>query len=72
MTEHRPARGAIIRLFGVILIFLGMLDSMLSWRAGMAVSDFVVVLFAAGAGIYALGAIRGRRRTSPSTQASRQ
>ncbi len=72
MTENRPARGANIRLFGVILVFLGVLDSMLSWRAGMAVSDFFVVLVAAGVGVYALGAIRGRRRASPDPRTPRQ
>jgi len=69
MTETRPERGAILRLFGVILLFLGALDFMLSWRAGLAIDAFYVFLFGAGALFYAVGAIRReggpRRRTSP-------
>ena len=34
-----PSRGAIIRLFGVILIILGTLNSMLMWRGGFMLSS---------------------------------
>ena len=64
-STDRPVirKGSIIKLFGVVLIFLGAMDSMLSWRGGFAVEDFYIGLLAAGVVIYALGAIRGQRRT---------
>ncbi len=65
MENDEPGKGAIIKLFGVVLIFLGTLDSMLSWRGGFAVSDFYVFLIASGVLLYAVGAIRcgsGSRR----------
>jgi len=70
MNQARPERGAILRLFGVVLLFLGGLDFMLSWRAGLAVDSFYVFLFGAGALFYALGAIRreGGPRRRPSHQ----
>jgi len=68
MNNHamprRPAKkGVVIKLFGVILIFLGVLDSMLSWRGGFAVSESFMLLFAAGILLYAFGAIRGGNRS---------
>ena len=58
-----PRKGSIIKLFGVVLIFLGAMDSMLSWRGGFAVAGFYIALIAAGVVVYALGAVRGQRRT---------
>jgi hypothetical protein len=59
MIENPRARkGVITKLFGVILIFLATLDGMLSWRGGIDISDFYLFLFAAGAFLFALGAIR--------------
>ena len=62
MLEETTARrkGAVLRLFGVILVTLGGFDSMLSWRGGFAVSGFYVLLIALGLFLFALGAIRGR------------
>ena len=54
----RARRGVITKLFGVILVFLATLDGMLSWRGGIAISDFYLFLFAAGLFLFALGAIR--------------
>ncbi|MFQ5626825.1 MAG: hypothetical protein ACE5FM_09260 [Methyloligellaceae bacterium] len=51
-------RGSIMRLFGVVLIFLGTLDAMLSWRGGLALSDFYILLFALGLVFYAVGSVR--------------
>ena len=51
-------RGAIIRLFGVILIILGALDTMLSWRGGLAVPPFHGMLIVAGLFCCLVGAIR--------------
>ncbi len=52
------SKGAIIKLFGVVLIILGALDSMLFWRAGLAIGDGIVLILAAGAFLYLTGAIR--------------
>ncbi|MCP3971926.1 MAG: hypothetical protein GY717_16705 [Rhodobacteraceae bacterium] len=61
-TEPNPARGAVIRLFGVILIILGSLNSMLSWRGGFELLSLPVIMIAAGALCFAIGA--ALRRTS--------
>jgi hypothetical protein len=45
---------------GVVLIFIGAMDAMLSWRGGMAASQFYVLLLGSGLFLYALGAIRSR------------
>ena len=52
------SRGAIIRLFGVILIILGTLNTMLSWRGGFQVPDLPVLMIAAGALLCLAGGIR--------------
>jgi len=51
-------RGAIIRLFGVILVILGALDIMLSWRGGFAVAPFHAMLLVGGLLLCLIGAIR--------------
>ena len=63
MRQDGTRKGAIIKLFGVVLIFLGVLDSMLSWRGGFATSETYVLLIAFGIFVYAIGAIGfGERR----------
>lgn len=63
LGENRPRRGVAIKLFGVALIFLGVLDSMLSWRGGFQVDGAYALMMAFGVFLYALGAIRdGSRR----------
>lgn len=63
-------RGAIIRLFGAILIILGTLDVMLSWRGGVVVVPFHAMLIIAGVALCLVGAIRrqggssGRERSA--------
>lgn len=64
MSRDRGRRGAIVKLFGVVLIFLGGLDSMLSWRGGFPPNDFYLGLLAAGLLLYAAGAIRSGGRKS--------
>ena len=46
-TSKINNRGAVIKLFGVILIILGGLNSMLAWRGGFALGFVVVALTAA-------------------------
>ncbi|MFQ5437213.1 MAG: hypothetical protein ACE5DK_00095 [Paracoccaceae bacterium] len=51
-------RGAVIKLFGVVLIILGALNSMLSWRGGFELASLPVYLLVAGLGLCLIGAIR--------------
>jgi len=61
--QDAPVRGVAIKLFGVMLIFLGVLDSMLFWRGGFAAGEKYLVLILFGLLLYAIGAIRcGNRR----------
>ena len=60
MDATAPRKGVKTKLLGVALVFLGVLDSMLAWRGGYAVSDFPVALIAAGVFIYLVGAVRQR------------
>ena len=58
----RAGKGVVTKLFGVILVFLGVLDSMVSWRGGLAVSELYALMIVAGLALYAVGAIRGGAR----------
>ena len=58
MQNEGLTKGFIIKLFGVVLVFLGALDSMLTWRGGFAPSDFHFWLIAAGLLLYGIGAVR--------------
>jgi hypothetical protein len=58
MQNEGLTKGFIIKLFGVVLVFLGALDSMLTWRGGLAPSDFHFWLIAAGLLLYGIGAVR--------------
>jgi len=49
--------GAIVRLFGVILIILWALNTMLSWRGGFAVMSLPVILFVVGFALCVIGSI---------------
>ena len=51
------AFGAVIRLFGVILIILGTLNTMLSWRGGFELLSLPVYLLGAGALLCVIGGI---------------
>tara|TARA_B100000315_G_C14119202_1_gene381744 strand:- start:192 stop:401 length:210 start_codon:yes stop_codon:yes gene_type:complete len=57
-----PSRGAIIQLFGVILVILGTLDSMLMWRGGFTLNLFYIGLIATGLFLLMIGKIRRRNR----------
>jgi len=59
MQNEIERKGAKTKLFGVGLIFLGAMDSMLFWRGGLVVNDFYLLLFVLGCAIYLIGAIRG-------------
>lgn len=53
--------GVKTKLFGVVLIFVGTMDAMLSWRGGLAPDGFYVFLIAAGLALYLVGSIRQGR-----------
>lgn len=63
MNAVEPRKGVKTRLFGVVIIFLGAMDSMLSWRGGFAAGDTYFPLIALGFLIFAVGVIRGGRRS---------
>ncbi|MCP5017546.1 MAG: hypothetical protein GY938_20090 [Ketobacter sp.] len=50
-------RGAVTKLFGVILIILGALNTMLSWRGGFEVLSLPVIFLAAGLALCLVGSI---------------
>ncbi len=58
--DLKPQCGVIPRMFGVALIFIGVLDAMLSWRAGNAIEDFYIFLIAAGLFFLVIGQVRRR------------
>ncbi len=51
-------KGTILRLMGVVLIILGGLDGMLSWRAGVALSNVYIYLILAGVLLFIVGVLR--------------
>lgn len=57
LREHN-SKGAIIKLFGVVLIILGALNTMLSWRGGFEVLSLPVFLLAAGAVLCLIGIVQ--------------
>ncbi len=58
MTEAPDRKGVKTKLFGVLLVILGALDSMLSWRGGFDAGNAYLVLIAVGMTLFASGAIR--------------
>ncbi len=51
-------KGTILRLMGVVLIILGGLDGMLSWRVGVALSNVYIYLILAGVLLFIVGVLR--------------
>ena len=68
MPDETEKKGVKTKLFGVGLIFLGAMDSMLFWRGGLVVNDFYLLLFVLGCVIYIIGTIRSSGRGSSSSQ----
>lgn len=62
-TDNKANKGVVTRMFGVVLIILGVLDSMLAWRGGFAISDLYVLLFATGVFVYFIGAVQRRSKS---------
>jgi len=62
-ANNKSNKGVMTRLFGVVLIILGVLDSMLAWRGGYAVSDMYILLVATGIFVYFIGAVQRRSKS---------
>jgi hypothetical protein len=58
--DSHERRGVKTRLFGVVLMILGFLDSLLTLRGGMP-NEKYLILIGIGAAIFAIGAVRSRR-----------
>ncbi len=56
-SHGHNSRGAVIKLFGVILIILGALNTMLSWRGGFEVLSLPVIFIATGMLLCLVGTI---------------
>jgi hypothetical protein len=63
MEAEFGRRGVITKLFGFILMVLGLLDSLLSLRGGMPAYEYLILIFV-GACLFAIGAVRGGQRPS--------
>ena len=55
-AEHNT-HGAVVRLVGVILIILGSLNTMLSWRGGFELLSLPVIFIATGLLLCLIGSI---------------
>jgi len=53
-------RGVKTRLIGVVMIILGVLNSLLTLRGGLPSEEYLI-LIAVGATVFAIGAVRSRR-----------
>lgn len=54
-------RGVITRLLGFVIMLLGVLDSLLTLRAGIPAYEFLLLFFA-GAVVFSIGVVRGRQK----------
>ena len=64
-------RGVKTRLIGFVLMVLGVLDSLLTLRGGIAAYEYLL-LVVLGAGVFAIGAVRGRRQVLLETEERRE
>ncbi|MDP6708360.1 MAG: hypothetical protein QF893_18610 [Alphaproteobacteria bacterium] len=64
-TPMGRRRGVKTKILGVCLLFLGLMDSLLSWRGGFEVSNLYVVLVVLGLVLIVVGNIRQRRGRGP-------
>ncbi|MDO8463916.1 MAG: hypothetical protein Q7S46_01495 [Gallionella sp.] len=56
-------RGVKTKLFGFILMTLGVLDSLLTLRGGVPAYEYLLLILL-GACVFAIGAVRGMRQPS--------
>ncbi len=63
MEAEYGKRGVKTKLFGFILIVLGVLDSLLTLRGGIPAYKFLFLIFV-GVCVFAIGAVRGAKHPS--------
>lgn len=63
MTEIVPPRGVKSRLLGVSLIILASLNLMVSWRGGLEISLWQVLILGVGVAFFGYGAAKGASHT---------
>jgi len=56
-------RGVKTKILGFILMVLGVLDSLLTLRGGIPAYEYLMLILL-GAGVFAIGAVRGGRQPS--------
>ena len=64
MEAEFGRKGVKTKLLGFVLMILGFLDSMLTLRGGVPAYEFLLLILA-GAGLFAIGAVRGGQQRSP-------
>lgn len=64
MEAEYGKRGVKTKLVGFVIMVLGLLDSLLNLRGGLADYDKYLVLMLFGACVFAIGAVRGGRPSS--------
>ncbi|MDH4283961.1 MAG: hypothetical protein OEV35_01450 [Gallionellaceae bacterium] len=65
MTEDVPARrGVKTKLIGFVVMALGTMNCLLTLRGGVPAYEFLLMV-GAGAVIFAIGTVRGMRKTAP-------
>ena len=62
-AEYIGRRGVKTKIFGFILMVLGVLDSLLTLRGGIPAYEFLLLILL-GACVFAVGAVRGMKKTS--------
>lgn len=63
MEAEYGRRGVKTKIFGFIIMVLGLLDSLLTLRGGVPAYEFLALILL-GACVFAIGAVRGRRLPS--------
>ena len=53
-------KGAVMQFYGCVILFLGLLNTLFSFRSGVALGPFEYILTAAGGAILAAGVLRAR------------
>lgn len=61
MQAAGSPRGVKTKLFGAILMMLGLLDSVLTLRGGVPAYEFLLLVLL-GAGVFAVGAVRAGKQ----------
>ncbi|MBI3149118.1 MAG: hypothetical protein HYZ17_11465 [Betaproteobacteria bacterium] len=68
MTTDTRRKGVIIKLFGAILVMVGLLDSVLTLRGGVPAYEFLLLVLL-GIAVFGVGAVRaGKRSDDPQAE----